>query len=81
MAKEIALHGCAQAIVDGPYGGYSPLIKGECEVAVIFAGGIGVGSSSLPDRAHETEGFASSSSKDGEIICHHAAEFPSAHGS
>lgn len=42
VARQIALHGCAQVKVDGPYGGYSPLLKGQCEVAVIFAGGIGV---------------------------------------
>ena len=42
VARQIAACGSIPAKVDGPYGGASPLIDGNCEVAVIFAGGIGV---------------------------------------
>ena len=42
VARQIAACGSILAKVDGPYGGASPLIDGKCEVAVIFAGGIGV---------------------------------------
>ena len=42
MARQIAAQGAVLARIDGPYGGVSPLLDGRCEVAVIFAGGIGV---------------------------------------
>lgn len=42
MAREIAKHGSVLAKVDGPYGVTSPLLQGQCRVAVLFAGGIGV---------------------------------------
>ena len=49
VAGELVSRKAILCRVEGPFGGSSsPLIDGSCEVAVIFAGGIGVGSSYGP---------------------------------
>lgn len=40
--RRITDKGSALVKLDGPYGGTSSIVHGDCEVAVIFAGGIGV---------------------------------------
>ena len=45
MVRRIAEKGSALVKIDGPYGGASALIEGDCQAAIIFAGGIGVSGS------------------------------------
>ena len=45
--RRIADKGSALVKIDGPYGGSSSLTGPHCQVAVIFAGGIGVSSSCM----------------------------------
>lgn len=42
VVRRITDKGSAVVKLDGPYGGSSSIVHGDCKVAVIFAGGIGV---------------------------------------
>ncbi|KAK9812181.1 hypothetical protein WJX73_002334 [Symbiochloris irregularis] len=60
VIQRITDKGSALVKLDGPYGGASSVLHGDCKVAVIFAGGIGVTPmlgllSALRERRHEAE--------------------------